>query len=346
MAAHYDASGPEQIIAASRELYTLREEAAHKVIAGDPAMIRALAKEAVRPDSVEDHVGLEMLQDGIGKQSASFDAFFHGICPGGRCKEGGRRIGAGKYESVWRDRACGECRFRVTGPRFLAGMRDRADLLMVEIEMSKDRESVLAVRHQQEANDLLKNQLRAEIRIEQTLQRNLLNEWQTEDRMIQMCRAIKLVDVESTYKPRNVLVKRSNIDPAKFHFIPTDTHVLTTLQRLLKQSREDPSLSISMPREIEGHRRKVIRKVMEARDVRSLFYRIPENEQNTAIDIIGDMITRITDDPNELQLILEDDYNEKREELCTAVKSALSKVISIPQTGTSDIIEIAHDGVA
>ena len=341
MAAHYDASGPKEVIAASRELYALREEAAQKVIAGDPAMLRALAKEAVRPDSVVDHVGLELLQDGIGKRSASFDAFFHGICPGGRCKEGGKRIGAGKYESVWRDRACGECRFRVTGPRFLAGMRDRADLLMVEIHMSKDRENALASRHQQESNALLKNQLQAEIRIEQTLQRNLLNEWQTEDRMIQMCRAIKLVNVESSHKSTDVLVGRSDIDPSKFHFIPTETHVLRTLQRLLKQSREDPALSLRLPRETEEYRRRVVRKVMEAGDVNSLFYRIPENEQNTAMDIIGDMISGVTDDQNELQLILEEEYSEKRDQLCSEVKDTLSKVMSISTTKSNGIIEIA-----
>lgn len=339
MAAHYIASGPKDIIAASRDLYALREEAALKAIARDPAMIQALAKEAVRPDSVVDHVGLEMLQDGIGKRSASFDAFFHGICPGGRCKEGGKRIGAGKYESVWRDRACGECRFRVTGPRFLAGMRDRADLLMVEIHMSKDREHGLSIRHQQESNALLKNQLHAEMRMEQTLQRNLLNEWQTEDRMIQMCRAIKLVNVESSHKSSDILVGRSDIDPSNFHFIPTETHVLTTLQRLLKQSREDPALSLRLPRETEEYRRRVVRKVMESRDVNSLFYRIPENEQNTVMDIIGDMISGVTDDPNELHLILEEEYSEKRDNLCSELKSALSNAIS--STKRDGIVEIA-----
>lgn len=328
MAAHYDAAGPKEIIDAGQKLYALREEAAQRVIARDPTMLRALAREAVRPDSVVDHVGSELLLDGVGTPSASFDAFFHGICPGGRCKEGGKRVGAGKYESVWRERACGECRFRVTGPRFLAGMRDRADLLMVEIHMSKDRESALATRQQQEDNALTKNQLQAEIRMEQTLQRNLLNEWQTEDRMIQMCRTVRLVNDKTPQNAIGVLAKRSEIDPTKFEFIPTETHVLVNLQRLLKQSRTDPDLSFRLPRDTEEYRRKIIRKVMASRDVAELFYRLPDNEQPAAIDIIGDMITGITSDPSELQTILDEEFNAKREEIAAEASIALSTMIS------------------
>lgn len=328
MAAHYDAAGPKEIIDAGQKLYALREDAAQRVIARDPTMLRALAREAVRPDSVVDHVGSELLLDGVGTPSASFDAFFHGICPGGRCKEGGKRVGPGKYESVWRERACGECRFRVTGPRFLAGMRDRADLLMVEIHMSKDRESALATRQQQEGNALTKNQLQAEIRMEQTLQRNLLNEWQTEDRMIQMCRTVKLANDKTPQNAIGVLAKRSEIDPTKFEFIPTETHVLVNLQRLLKQSRTDPDLSFRLPRDTEEYRRKIIRKVMASRDVAELLYRLPDNEQPAAMDIIGDMITGLTDDPSELQIILDEEFNAKRNEIAAEVSIALSTIIS------------------
>ncbi|WP_311031504.1 VPA1269 family protein [Mesorhizobium koreense] len=326
MAAHYDASGPETIGSQLRHLYAIRQDAARKAIARDPEMLAVLAREAVRPSWVEDHVGIELLLEHKSSRSASFDAFFHGICPGGRCKEGGKRISPGKYEPVWRDRACGECRFRVIGPRFLPGMRDRADLLMIEFKMSQEGENSLNLLQEKENDQLAKHQRQAEIREEQILQTNLYREWQTENSMIQLCRTVNSVGNQPNEVKNDLLISRSSVSPEKFRFIPTETHSLVAVQRIIKQSREDPALAFQLPVGTEEYRNKMLRKFMVATDISSLFYRIPESEQQNAMDAIGDMVVNAAADSNDLQEILEGDYQEKRELLVAEISSVLAKI--------------------
>jgi hypothetical protein len=336
MFAYYDGSGPEEIFKQIKKLHELRRDAAARAVSGDRAMIEALAREALRPDGVRDHVGVELLQDRASRNSASFDAFFHGICPGGRCNEGGKKIAAGKFEAVWRERACGACRFRVTGPRFLAGMVDRADLLMVEIQMSKERDDTLSTQYQQESDLLVKLQIQSEIRAEQKLQLNLQNEWQIGHNMIQLCRAVKLVPVGDDELPDKVLVVRSQADPGQFTFIPTETHALVVVQKILKQSRQDPDLAFRLPKDLEDFRKRILRLFTKEADIQKLLYKIPPENVPAAMDNLGDTLIGFSQSSQDLQDILENEFSQKRDTIINATKRILQKVLVEIENGRSD----------
>lgn len=72
----------------------------------------------------------------------AFSVFSHGICPGGDCGQGGDKQGA-FHLPVHRDKACSRCRFRITGPAFLAGLEMNANILMNEISDSARKEEQL-----------------------------------------------------------------------------------------------------------------------------------------------------------------------------------------------------------
>jgi hypothetical protein len=78
------------------------------------------------------------IKDGPG----AFSVFSHGVCPGGDCAQGGEKKGP-FYLGVHRDKACSRCRFRITGPAFLAGLELNANILMSEIAESTRKETAL-----------------------------------------------------------------------------------------------------------------------------------------------------------------------------------------------------------
>ncbi len=78
------------------------------------------------------------IKDGTG----AFSVFSHGVCPGGDCAQGGEKKGP-FYLGVHRDKACSRCRFRITGPAFLAGLELNANILMSEIAESTRKEKAL-----------------------------------------------------------------------------------------------------------------------------------------------------------------------------------------------------------
>jgi hypothetical protein len=73
---------------------------------------------------------------------SAFSVFSHGICPGGDCAQGGVKRG-NTHLPVHRDMACSRCRFRITGPAFLAGLELNANILMNEIAESSRKEERL-----------------------------------------------------------------------------------------------------------------------------------------------------------------------------------------------------------
>ncbi len=80
----------------------------------------------------EDAVGREMLRSAIG--NGSNQVFSHGICPAGDCRTGGEYLYSMKeHQAVPRAGACSLCRYRVTGPMFLAGLVVNANKIMAEL---------------------------------------------------------------------------------------------------------------------------------------------------------------------------------------------------------------------
>ena len=194
--------------------------------------------------------------------------------------------------------------------------------------MSQERENTLALLQEKETNELARHQRQTEIRSEQNLQTNLNREWQTEHSMIQLCRTITGVEGEKGRHSKKTLIVRSEIYPEKFRFVPTEAHDLVVVQRVLKQSREDPSLAFHIPSGLEEYRNKILRKFTVSTNIDQLRYRLPESEQVSAMDMIGDMIVAVSTEPNELQELLEGEYQEKREILAAEISSAIAGIES------------------
>ncbi len=94
------------------------------------------------PTDVENHVGVNAAERLLktGRMSLITE-FSHGLCPGGDCERGGPLNSAGKPTAVFRPRACARCRFRLTGLRYVGGMRRYVNQLAWEIRDSVAREA-------------------------------------------------------------------------------------------------------------------------------------------------------------------------------------------------------------
>ena len=82
--------------------------------------------------SAEDFSGREMLESSIG--NGTYHILSHGICPGGECRTGGEyEFSSKEHRPVTRAGACSLCRYRITGPMFLAGLVVNANKIMAEL---------------------------------------------------------------------------------------------------------------------------------------------------------------------------------------------------------------------
>lgn len=105
----------------------------------DIELIERISRESIQAVPVDDPEGLFRLRKHAANKTAPIDYFAHGICPGGDCSTGGKKISEGRYSPVFRQRACSRCRYRVTGPLFLHGLVHRLNGLMFEISESIQR---------------------------------------------------------------------------------------------------------------------------------------------------------------------------------------------------------------
>ncbi len=94
------------------------------------------------PTDVDNHVGVKAAERLLetGRMSLMTE-FSHGLCPGGDCDRGGALNAVGKPTPVFRPRACSRCRFRLTGFRYVGGMRRYVNQLAWEIRDSVAREA-------------------------------------------------------------------------------------------------------------------------------------------------------------------------------------------------------------
>lgn len=133
----------------------------------------------------EDAAGPGMLRSAIG--NGSHQVLTHGICPGGDCRTGGEYLHMYKdYGPVPRAGACALCRYRVTGPMFLAGLVVNANKIMSELyargqELRRLNDAVRARRRQDQASSAF--EARREV-LHRELE-DLWTEWAAEYRYVQ-----------------------------------------------------------------------------------------------------------------------------------------------------------------
>ncbi|MBY6117186.1 site-specific integrase [Mameliella alba] len=123
----------------------------------------------------------------LGKSPGAMAVFSHGICPGGECAKGGEKKGNYRF-GVHRDKACSRCRYRITGPAFLNGLVMNANILLMEIADSKQKErelnsEILKVRKDGGSISILETRLTQE----HSFQDELWSDWAAEYQMIDRC---------------------------------------------------------------------------------------------------------------------------------------------------------------
>lgn len=267
------------------------------------------ADELIR-DAIESHVTLRAGDDFTGtdllrehlERKTGFDLFTHGICPGGDCATGGERIGEGRYGPVWRPRACSGCRFRVTGPGFLAGLVHRLNSLMMEIKLSMQREGRLndeAYAAQDEgrsAHSLLANAGR-----EREDRDALWKEWCLEYQTVKAAEArLHAPEQEST-----ALVLPASVRMDAVSLGSDEVHTFEHMHALVCESNLMPGASLDLPPGLNEMRDRLLFEVIRTQDIGSYFYKLDPASRSRALDRLGDLLVTHTNAPDRLQAVID-----------------------------------------
>lgn len=217
----------------------------------------------------EDALGQQMLKSAVG--NGTYQILSHGICPGGDCLTGGEYEHSLKeHLPVPRAGACSLCRYRVTGPMFLAGLVVNANKIMSELfekgqEIARLNDEIRHLRH------LNKFTIPFESRREVAYREleNLWQEWAAEQQYVE--NSSKLLDEYLTQQePRagnlpilasegslsKIRVKSEHHHPFHLHqllseaseYIPSERHANsinlrdTFLNEMLANNKIDPFL--------------------------------------------------------------------------------------------------------
>lgn len=251
----------------------------------------------------KDFVGVELLRHQ--RSTGGFiDVFSHGICPGGACDKGGKRVLEWKYKPVWRPRACSGCRFRVTGPAFLNGLVQRANSLLWEIKASMLQEAEVNA-HIEDEEDAGRPvaHLRSAARSEQEKRDSLFEEWCMELRTIE--RAVAQLKQEAgTTEPSgsSALVQSYDLREVTARF--REVHQFELAQRITHDARLVDGL-IDLPPGVEAYRDGVLHKIAHANKISDYFYSLPSKAAKRALSLFGEILVSHTQNDEALQAMIE-----------------------------------------
>lgn len=287
--------------------------------------ITRLTDESVTLREQGDFVGVDSLRSNQ-ESTAFLDVFAHGICPGGDCETGGARISEGKYKAVWRPRACSGCRFRVTGPAFLAGLVQRANLLIWEIKTSMRQEAEFnADIERREDAGMPVMHLRSQIRAEQARRDNLFQEWALELRTIKMAEA-KLHPENSTGSERSALLATSSLAEATTNF--REVHELELAQRLVEDA-EIVDGALEMLPDIILFRDRALHAIARNNNMGELFVSLPEAKRREALQEFGRLVVDRFADTADMQDLI-DGIQRLSPVLQDQAAAALASHVTIP----------------
>jgi hypothetical protein len=252
--------------------------------------------------SDKDFVGLEMLRHQRAT-GAFIDVFSHGICPGGACEKGGRRILEGKYAPIWRPRACSGCRFRVTGPAFLNGLVQRANSLLWEIKASMLQEAEVhaQIEEEEDAGRPVAH-LRSAARSEQEKRDSLFEEWCLELRTIERAMVQLRHEPQSTESSGSSLVQGYDLREVTARF--REVHQFELAQRVTHDARLVDGL-IDLPPGVEAYRDGVLHKIAHSNKISDYFYSLPPTAAKRALTLFGEILVSHTQNDDTLEAIIE-----------------------------------------
>ena len=236
---------------------------------------------------------MDLMSENFGKFKSLKDipsgmsVFSHGICPGGECSKGGAGKGSNLLP-VHRPKACSRCRFRVTGPAFLAGLVLNANILIAEIQASSEKEKELIA----ELNDLEDAELptgliESRINQEQAFRDELYADWAAEITTIQNCR--DLLNKSNKDIDKSVPV----VPDINFSFI--EKHNVTMMNAICENAQIIAGASADIPSGLRERRDSVLFDIMAQNNAANYLLKLNKSERSKAFDEFGKMLSNIED---------------------------------------------------
>jgi hypothetical protein len=253
-----------------------RHHIVEKAAAGDADAMRTLADEAFLGGNtgVDGAPLLREMADDI--RPAIVDFFMHGLCVAGECHKGGVPI-KGVEQRVWRDRACSECRFRVTGSKFLPGIVARVNALALEIKDSFRRSEDFNKRIMEQETATGKPQfaLREGRAAEDRLRNLLCREWAVESRTAFLIEAKERANRKKGRTQPIVVIGKERIDPALLTLGVTQVDELELLHMVAEEAVADPSAELDFRTPIRQDYVSKIKRIVAVNGLSDIMYKRP-----------------------------------------------------------------------
>lgn len=224
-----------------------------EIAIGKGRELEKLAESAVFPDDEIQRTGVELVMSSD-YRSGHHILFMHGLCPVMNCMDGGNRIAGSKYAPVWRPNACSKCRYRITGPHFIEGLRARANMLMYEYHSTLNKMADLGKKI--EEKERLTGERSVELRRirdrDLLLQHNLKEEWESELKVIRICEGlIKRAEEQHSSASNLVLPMNADFDRDTAISCLEVVHEFELMHAMMVDTVIMPSSIMDLPSDVE-----------------------------------------------------------------------------------------------
>jgi hypothetical protein len=284
----------------------------------------------------EDNVGGTLFRASV-TEGGGHEIFSHGICPGGDCRTGGH-LHKNAYQSVFRPRACSRCRFRLTGPAFLAGLVHRMNCLMVEIKASIEKEARLnlqidAAEDQGKGDSGQVRILRGLVARERELRDDLYSEWCAE--MATIRTAEGLLDKAGAGGALPVV---TGLDADGIRAQLETVHQLALLHTVLADGNVLLGASLEVPDGLWERRDALLLELARNNDMSAFFYKLAPDRRRQALDQFADLLLDHVRDAGDIQRFLDGEMS------VAEIPALQSEVESFLASNESDAVAAAVGG--
>ncbi|WP_164048062.1 site-specific integrase [Rhizobium leguminosarum] len=269
-----------------------------------PVLLEAVEHPYV-PAHIHDYVGLDvgkkLLSSGRMHALSKFD---HGLCPGADCSKGGPLKG-GKPTPTWRPRACGACRFRMTGPRFKDGIAANINRLSWEIFQSIRREKEFNQRLDEcgpkdEGRRTLSNTAKAEAAHRANLLWELGAEYKTHQGILMM---IKELQAQGVAQENLLVPSSSEFNAAETSFAFVEGTEFELLWEIVGRPHVLHPTTLDVPHDMRVAWKEMNRFMMRAAGLADVAIKIPAKQEDAVIREFAGAVIENLDTPEIAKLM-------------------------------------------
>lgn len=283
--------------------------------------VKRAIEEGYHPTHVENFEGLTIANRLASSGNlTNVIEFAHGICTtGGDCERGGPVVG-GKPTAVWRPMACSRCRFRVPGTRYAEGMERRVNILLVDVELSYEKERELNRQIDALTGKGESRHLDDAIRMERSNRKNLDLDIKAEILAHQGILALRR-RLEAISGGDVLVTDEAMFSVRKAHFMQL-LHGILDMPML-------PSDAIEVPRHVLSEFNELCRKTLRKVGLEAVIYKLPPSKENEALRAWGDAVVE-TCNMTEIRTLAEEFFNpDAFPNLSSVLKSFKSKLLRL-----------------